>query len=197
MNRATPDQLLHKLKQLLGEELFDEVKVAFLKAEDAHKKQTRYNGDPYILHPLRVCIILIEELNLRDKNSIISALLHDAVEDSDISLEEIETLFGKKVAEYVKLLTKHKEYQSDIDRQKKYFWHLKRSPKKVQIIKLADRLDNMRELETCTDLMKKRKYILDTSYNYLDWAKETKPYIAGELEDLIFKYREQLGDYDI
>lgn len=191
------EQLIDEIKQIVGEVTFQSIKNAFLKAEDAHKKQLRDNGDPYILHPVRVCLILAKELNIKDKNTLMIALLHDVVEDSDTTIEEIKELFGDKVAEGVGLLTKKSEFEEDIAQQKKYFWHLKRAPKKIQTIKLSDRLDNLRDLVTCADEIKQRKYIMDTSYNYLGWAKEINSYIAGELEDLIFQYRDELGDYGI
>lgn len=188
------DELIMKLKVVLGEARFEEIKLALLKAEQLHKKQVRDNGDPYVLHPLRVANILADELNIKDKNTIILALLHDVLEDTEITEEEIKELFGVKILEYLQLLTKTDDYKEDIDRQKKYFWHLKRAPKKVQVVKLADRLDNMRDLENCPDEKKKIRYVLDTGYNYLPWAKKIKPYIAGEIEDLIFKYKEMAGD---
>lgn len=191
------EDLLKKLKNIVGEELFDKLKIAYLKAEEAHKKQLRFNREPYIVHPLRVCIILAEELKIKDEKILMIGLLHDVVEDSDITIEQIKELFGKRVADGVSLLTKSEEFKVDIVRQKKYFWHLKRAPKKFQLVKLADRLDNLRDLVTCNDELKKRKYILDTEYNYITWAKVANPYIAGELEDLIFKYRDQFGDFDL
>lgn len=193
----TVEQLLDEIKDIVGDATFESIRTAFLKAEDVHKKQRRDNGDPYIIHPVRVCLCLAKELNIKDKNSLMIALLHDVVEDSETSIDEIKDLFGDKVAQGVDLLTKKNEFNEDIKTQKKYFWHLKRAPKKIQIIKLADRLDNLRDLVSCDDTIKQRKYIMDTSYNYLTWAKDVKPYIAGEMEDLIFQYRDEFGDYGI
>lgn len=189
--------LLQKLKSTLGEALFESIKAAYFKAETAHKNQIRDNGDPYIIHPLRVCLILAEELKITDIESLSIALLHDTVEDCNVSLEEIATTFSKTISDGVKCLTKHSDFKENISSQNKYFWHLKRAPKNVQIIKLADRLDNVRDLSTCPDELKKRKYILDTAYNYLEWAKQVSPYIAAELEDFIFKYKDQFRDFDI
>ena len=194
---ADTEQLLQKLRLIIGDKKFENIKTAFLKAEQAHKGQTRDNGEPYIVHPLRVCILLADELNIKDPNILIIALLHDTIEDTNLSFEDIESLFGKNIAEKVNLLTKQKDYKNDVEQQKKYFWHLRRAPKKIQILKLADRLDNLRDLATCGDETKIRRYIMDTAYNFLDWAKEKNPYIAGEMEDLIFKYKEQLGDYEL
>ena len=191
------EQLLEEIKSIIDETTFNSIKNAFLKAEDAHKKQFRDNRDPYIFHPLRVCLILAKELKIKDKNTLMIALLHDVVEDSDVTIEEIKALFGDKVAEGVDLLTKNIDFKDDITYQNKYFWHLKRAPKKVQLVKLADRLDNLRDLATCGDIIKQRKYILDTSYNYITWAKVINPYIAAEMEDLIFLFNDKSGDYDI
>lgn len=191
------ERLLEEIKSIIDETTFNSIKNAFLKAEDAHKKQFRDNRDPYIFHPLRVCLILAKELKIKDKNTLMIALLHDVVEDSDVTIEEIKALFGDKVAEGVDLLTKNIDFKDDITYQNKYFWHLKRAPKKVQLVKLADRLDNLRELVTCGDITKQRKYILDTSYHYLTWAKGINPYIAAEMEDLIFLFNDKSGDYDI
>ena len=191
------EQLLEEIKSIIDETTFNGIKNAFLKAEDAHKKQFRDNRDLYIFHPLRVCLILARELKIKDKNTLMIALLHDVVEDSDVTIEEIKALFGDKVAEGVDLLTKNIDFKDDITYQNKYFWHLKRAPKKVQLVKLADRLDNLRDLATCGDIIKQRKYILDTSYNYITWAKVINPYIAAEMEDLIFLFNDKSGDYDI
>ncbi|MGD9581885.1 MAG: HD domain-containing protein [Vampirovibrionia bacterium] len=191
------EQLLDKLRELIGENTFLSIKNAFLMAENAHKKQFNHCGEPYICHPLRLCIILADELNINDSNSISIALLHDVVEKTDTTIEDIKALFGDKIAEGVALLTKSDHYEGDIDKQKQYFVLLKKASKKIQMIKLADRLDKLRDIETCDDEIIKRKFIMDTSYNYLSWAKEIRPYIAAEYEDLIFKYRDKLGDYTL
>lgn len=191
----SPDALLNKLKLIVGEELFKSLKIAYLKAEYAHKDQKRRNGRPYITHPLRVAIILAGELNIKDTNTLIMALLHDVVEDTPVTIEEIQQLFGETIAEGVKLLTKADDFKENIEKQRKYFWHLKRAPKNVQLVKLADRLDNMRDLENGTEPFKIKKYCQDTSYNFINWAKKVSPYIAAELEDLLFIYSEKFNDY--
>jgi GTP pyrophosphokinase len=194
---ANVDEYLKKLKEVTGDELFDHLKIAYVRAEEAHKNQKRFDGTPYIVHPLRVAIILAEELKIYDDKILKTALLHDVLEDTTMKAGEIEELFGTKVTEYVQLLTKDKDFKTDLEAQNRYYKNLKKAPKKVQLIKLADRLDNIRDLETVTDEMRIRKYIMDTSYNFLDWAKKINQYIAAEMEDMIFLYRDKFGDFDI
>jgi (p)ppGpp synthase/HD superfamily hydrolase len=193
----TVDEWLKKLNDILGNDLFDELKVTYVLAEEAHKAQKRNNGEPYILHPIRVCIILADELDLKDRNTLMAALLHDVVEDTPVTIGEIENLFGKKVAEYVNFLTKSDDFNENIDKQKEYFKNLKKAPRKVQLIKLADRLDNLRDLAGCGDEMKIRRYMMDMAYNFMEWSKKTSPYIHAEYEDLMFQYKEKFGDFEI
>lgn len=188
------EKLLYQLKTVVGVDDYQQLQKPFLIAEEAHKKQRRYNGDPYIIHPLRVSLILAEELKIGDLDILTVALLHDVVEDSYYSLDDIAKLFNQNIVDGVKVLTKVPNFKDDVPLQKKYFWHLKRSPKNVQITKLSDRLDNMRDLYACDNELKLRKYLYDTEYNYLTWAKKICPYIGGELEDLLFQYHQDLGD---
>lgn len=192
-----PTDYYTKLKQSLGKALFDKVKIAFLKAETAHKNQKRDNGEPYIVHPVRVSLILHDELKIQDPNSLIIALLHDVIEDTTLTANDLEQLFGQKISESVKKLTKPDNFKLDRDSQRKYYWHLKRAPKNIQLIKLSDRLDNLRDLQTCPNTDKIRRILFETDYIFVPWAKRINYYLAGEFEDLIFLYKEKLGDIKI
>ncbi len=192
--------ILSKYRQLLRiwrpnrPEDKQEVRKAFNFAVDAHKDMRRKSGEPYIYHPIEVANIVAGEIGL-GKTSIICALLHDVVEDTEYTLADIENLFGKKVAKIIDGLTKIKDiFGSDTasiqaENFKKIILTLS-DDVRVILIKLADRLHNMRTL----DAMKKHKQLKiasETFYLYAPLAHRLGLYaIKSELEDLSLKYRE-------
>jgi len=109
-------------------------------ASKAHTNQVRDEGAPYIIHPIRVAVCLIEELNISDKNTIACALLHDAVEDTDLTLPEIDDMLGKKTAKYVSSLTRDKKKQTKYEK----FTEIMKQERNIRAIKACDRLDNVR-----------------------------------------------------
>ena len=130
-------------------ETLDRVRKAFTVASDAHKDVRRKSGEPYIFHPIAVAQICGEEIGL-GATSIICALLHDTVEDTDITLEDIETMFGAKEAQIIDGLTKISDvvdYNVSIQAEnfRKILLTLSEDVR-VILIKLADRLHNMRTL---------------------------------------------------
>ena len=187
--RALLRSLKPKLK--LGDK--ELIRSAFEMAADAHKTMRRKSGEPYILHPLAVARICSEEIGLGVRSTI-CALLHDTVEDTDITLEDIEREFSGEIARIVDGLTKISNVVDvNASRQaenfKKILLTLTDDPR-VILIKLADRLHNMRTL----DSMKREKQLKiasETVYVYAPLAHRMGLYnIKTELEDLAMKYLE-------
>jgi GTP pyrophosphokinase len=185
--------LLRALKPKLKPGSKEQVRVAFKMAAEAHKTMRRKSGEPYILHPLAVAMICVEEIGLGVRSTI-CALLHDTVEDTDITLEMIEREFGPEIAKIVDGLTKISNVlDANTSRQaenfKKILLTLTDDPR-VILIKLADRLHNMRTL----DSMKREKQLKiasETVYVYAPLAHRMGLYnIKTEMEDLAMKYME-------
>lgn len=168
------------------------VKKAFKLALEAHKDMRRKSGEPYIYHPLSVATIAAGEIGL-GTTSIICALLHDVVEDTEYSIEDIRGLFGDKVASIIDGLTKIKgifdQHTSSIHAEnfKKILLTLS-DDVRVIIIKLADRLHNMRTLDALLP-EKQLKISSETVYLYAPLAHRLGLHaIKSELEDLALKY---------
>ena len=173
------------------------LKDAFELAREAHAPQVRKTGEPYILHPIAVATIAAEELRL-DVNSVIAAFLHDVVEDTSHSLEEIETRFGDDVAYLVKVLTKEKKVKystsQQVDNFKQMLNSMQRDIRPI-FVKLADRLHNMRTLSSMKP-DKQMKIAGETDYFYAPLANRLGLYyVKTELENLSFRFRCQ-HDYD-
>jgi GTP pyrophosphokinase len=169
------------------------VRIAFEMAADAHKTMRRKSGEPYILHPLAVAKICVEEIGLGVRSTICS-LLHDTVEDTDITLDDIERQFGSEIARIVDGLTKIANVidvnaSQQAENFKKILLTLTDDPR-VILIKLSDRLHNMRTLES----MKREKQLKiasETVYVYSPLAHRMGLYtIKTEMEDLAMKYME-------
>jgi GTP pyrophosphokinase len=185
--------LLRSLKAKLKPKDRKTIRLAFEMAADAHKTMRRKSGEPYILHPLAVARICVEEIGLGVRSTICS-LLHDTVEDTDISLENIERDFGSEIARIVDGLTKISNVidvnaSKQAENFKKILLTLTDDPR-VILIKLADRLHNMRTLES----MKREKQLKiasETVYVYAPLAHRMGLYnIKTEMEDLAMKYLE-------
>ncbi|MFN8252204.1 MAG: bifunctional (p)ppGpp synthetase/guanosine-3',5'-bis(diphosphate) 3'-pyrophosphohydrolase [Ferruginibacter sp.] len=185
--------LLRVLKPKLKPGDKELLRIAFEIAADAHKTMRRKSGEPYILHPLAVAKICVEEIGLGVRSTI-CALLHDTVEDTDITLEDIRREFGNEIAKIVDGLTKISTVMDTNSSQqaenfKKILLTLTDDPR-VILIKLADRLHNMRTL----DSMKREKQLKissETVYVYAPLAHRMGLYtIKTEMEDLAMKYME-------
>ena len=164
---------------------------AYVFAMKAHGSQTRASGDPYFSHPLEVAGILTEFKV--DLASIITALLHDTIEDTDTSLDEIEASFGKEVARLVDGVTKltRIEFQSDQAKQAENFrkFILAMSEDiRVLLVKLADRLHNMRTLHHIKSPDKRRRIAVETMDIYAPLAERIgMQELKSEIEDLAFQ----------
>jgi GTP diphosphokinase / guanosine-3',5'-bis(diphosphate) 3'-diphosphatase len=185
--------LLRALKIKLKPGDKDLIRIAFEMSAEAHKTMRRKSGEPYILHPLAVSKICVEEIGLGVRSSI-CALLHDTVEDTDITLEDVEREFGNEIARIVDGLTKLSNVidvnaSQQAENFKKILLTLTDDPR-VILIKLADRLHNMRTL----DSMKREKQLKissETVYVYAPLAHRMGLYnIKTEMEDLAMKYME-------
>ncbi|GAC1440726.1 MAG: RelA/SpoT family protein [Sediminibacterium sp.] len=185
--------LLRSLRPKLKKGDKELVRHAFEIAAEAHKTMRRKSGEPYILHPIAVAMICVEEIGLGVRSTI-CALLHDTVEDTDISLEDVEREFGIEIAKIVDGLTKISNVidtntSQQAENFKKILLTLTDDPR-VILIKLADRLHNMRTL----DHMKREKQLKiasETVWVYAPLAHRMGLYsIKTELEDLSMKYME-------
>ncbi len=194
-------KLLRYLKPSIGNNASKrkEVRHAFIVSADAHKDMRRKTGEPYILHPLAVAQIVVKEIGL-GVTSAVAALLHDTVEDTELSHEDIARDFGTKIADIVDGLTKISNIRdledttSQAENFKKILVTLAEDPR-VILIKIADRLHNMRTL----DSMKREKQLKiasETHYVYAPLAHRLGLYnIKTELEDLSMKYM-QTEEYE-
>lgn len=184
-------KLLRKAKPFLKDGDAKLIKKAFNTSMEAHEGMRRKSGEPYILHPLAVALIAVEEIGL-GTTSIIAALLHDVVEDTEVELEDIEKDFGKKVARIIDGLTKISgvfEYgtSQQAENFRKMLLTLSEDVR-VILIKLADRLHNMRTLESMPR-NKQLKIASETIYIYAPLAHRLGLYaIKSELEDLYLKF---------
>lgn len=187
-------ELLRISYQTLTEEDKKLIRKAFDVAVDAHKDQRRKSGEAYIFHPIAVAKIVAAEIGL-GATSIASALLHDVVEDTDLTVEDIERMFNPKIAQIVEGLTKIAQVKTDqeISIQAENFRKMLltlNDDVRVILIKIADRLHNMQTMESMVDY-KQAKIASETLYIYAPLAHRLGLYnIKTELEDLGLKYTE-------
>ena len=185
------DNFLEKVKKLFGNDDYEKIKHALAYANFKHAGQTRSSGEPYIIHPIAVAEILLDYGI--DADTIISALLHDVLEDTDTKMSELKSTFGSEVAELVngvsrvKTLNYKSHEQENTESIRKMFVAMAKDIR-VIMIKLADRLNNMRTLENMSPEHKVRKS-MDTRDVYIPIAERLGlGSIKGELEDICFKY---------
>lgn len=169
------------------------IRKAFDLALDAHKHMRRKSGEPYIFHPIAVAQIVSGEIGL-GTTSIVCALLHDTVEDTEVTLEDIESLFGTKIARIIDGLTKISgvfDQTSSLQAENFRKMLLTLSDDiRVIIIKIADRLHNMRTMESMPS-HKQRSKASETLYLFAPLAHRLGLYnIKSEMEDLGLKYTE-------
>ncbi|WP_298392524.1 RelA/SpoT family protein [Flavobacterium sp.] len=170
------------------------IRKAFDVAVDAHKDQRRKSGEAYIFHPIGVAKIVASQIGL-GATSIAAALMHDVVEDTDITVEDIEKMFNPKIAQIVAGLTKISQVKKDlnISMQAENFRKMLltlNDDVRVILIKIADRLHNMQTMDSMPDY-KQVKIASETLYIYAPLAHRLGLYnIKTELEDLGLKYTE-------
>ena len=183
--------VLRSIKSRRSKEETKIIRKAFNLSVNAHRDVRRKSGEPYIFHPLAVARICGDEIGL-GTTSIVCALLHDTVEDTSITLNDIEKMFGSKIKSIIDGLTKISgefdfKSSSQAENFKKMFLTIP-DDVRVILIKLADRLHNMRTLDSMKET-KKLKIASETSYLYAPLAHRLGFFsIKTELEDLAFKF---------
>ena len=185
--------ILREAKPYLQGDDLKQIRKAFNISMEAHKEMRRKSGEPYIYHPLEVALICVQEIGL-GPTSIICALLHDVVEDTELTLEDIEKDFGPKVRQIIDGLTKIAEnFEQSQSAQAENFRKMVLTLSedvRVILIKLADRLHNMRTLKSMAR-NSQLKIAHETNYIYAPLAHRLGLYqIKSELEDLYLKYNE-------
>jgi len=187
-------ELLRISYQKLSQDEKKLIRKAFDVAVDAHKEQRRKSGEAYIFHPIGVAKIVASEIGL-GPTSIATALLHDVVEDTMITIEDIERMFNPKIAQIVAGLTKIAQVKTDqnISLQAENFRKMLltlNDDVRVILIKIADRLHNMQTMDSMADY-KQAKIASETLYIYAPLAHRLGLFnIKSELEDLALKYTE-------
>ena len=190
MEKITKEELLNKISTYNKEEV-EVIRKAYDYAENLHNGQTRQSGEPYISHPLNVAYILAEMH--ADRDTICAGLLHDTLEDTNITKEDIAHEFNKNVANLVDGVTK----MSKMNFSSKQAQNMANTRKiitgisedvRIIIIKLADRLHNMRTLEFKSEF-KQKENALETMEIFVPLAYYIGAYrIKSELEDLSLQY---------
>ena len=187
-------ELLRISYQTLTEDDKKIIRKAFDVAVDAHKDQRRKSGEAYIFHPIAVAKIVARDIGL-GATSIAAALMHDVVEDTDITVQDIEKMFNPKIAQLVEGLTKIAKVKTDqeISVQAENFRKMLltlNDDVRVILIKIADRLHNMQTMGSMVDY-KQAKIASETLYIYAPLAHRLGLYnIKTQLEDLGLKYTE-------
>ncbi len=186
------DELLQKLKKNFSEAEFQELKAAYDFSAAAHEGQKRQTGEPYFIHPCAIVNILVD-LGFDDVSTLVAAFLHDVLEDTPVTSDELEQKFGKEVLELVEGVTKLDKikFVSAEDEQaenlRKMFFAMAKDYR-VIIIKLADRLHNMRTL----DALKPEKQIKIATQSLKIYAplagRLGLSFVKCELEDLAMRY---------
>lgn len=192
-------QVFDAIAPRITPEDMERVRKAYLLAKEAHAPQKRKSGEPYILHPIAVALIVAKELQL-DANTVITAFLHDVVEDTPYTVEDIRQRFGNDVAGLVNVVTKQKKetYQTtkQVDNYQQILASLHYDIRAV-MVKISDRLHNMRTLQSMRP-DKQMKIAGETDCFYAPLANRLGLFeVKSDLENLSFKYRCELEYGDI
>ena len=188
---AGVESIFKMLAQRVDDKQMQLVRNAYELAAEAHKEQKRKTGEPYITHPIAVARIVAEELEL-GANPVMAAFLHDVVEDTQYTIEDIRERFGEDVAFLVGVVTKQKKEKYDNSKQVDNYRQILASVQydvRAILVKLADRLHNMRTLASMRP-DKQMKIAGETDYFYAPLANRLGLYhVKTELENLSFHYR--------
>ena len=185
------NKLFNSIEQRMSDEDMTRISSAYELAKEAHKNQKRKTGEPYIIHPIAVARIVAEEFEL-GANPIMAAFLHDVVEDTPYTLDDIKERFGEDVAFLVGVVTKQKKAEYNQSKQIDNYRQILASVQfdvRAILIKLADRLHNMRTLDSMRP-DKQMKIAGETDYFYAPLANRLGMYhVKTELENLSFRFR--------
>lgn len=192
-------------KRCTNDEELEIIQKAFEFANEAHKGVRRRSGEPYILHPIAVAKIVVSNIGLGYK-SIVAALLHDVVEDTDYTVDDLRSLFGDKVATLVEGLTKIKTVLDNEDKAQQKSMQAENFKRilltlnddvRVVLIKLADRLHNCRTIEFMPE-HKRDKILSETMFVFIPLAHRLGLYgVKSEMEDIWLRYKEPEAFHDI
>ena len=192
------EKVFSSMKPRVSERQFKQLHDAFDFAREAHKTQVRKTGEPYILHPIAVAKIVVSNIGLGYK-SIVAALLHDVVEDTTYTVDDLRNLFGDKVAAIVEGLTKIKTVLDNEDKAEQKSMQAENFKRilltlnddvRVVLIKLADRLHNCRTIEYMPE-HKRDKILSETMFVFIPLAHRLGLYgIKSEMEDIWLRYKE-------
>lgn len=190
----TTEALFERLSARFDEEEITLLRKAYALARTAHEGQFRKGGEPYIMHPVAVATIIAEDF-MMDANSVAAGFLHDVVEDTDTTIDDIRREFGDDVAFLVQVVTKPKSHapgQANLAKQENNFRQLLDSMRRdirAVLIKLADRLHNMRSLGSMQPV-KQMKIAGETDFFYAPFANRLGlNNLRRELENLSFRFR--------
>lgn len=184
-------EVFDAMRARVSDEDYNRLVDSFEVAREAHSAQKRKTGEPYIFHPIAVAAISAKELNL-DVDSVIAAFLHDVVEDTNWTVEQIQKRFGNNVAFLVRVVTKQKKEKYEMSKQLDNFKQMLNSVQydiRALLVKLADRLHNMRTLSSMKP-DKQMKIAGETDYFYAPLATRLGLYnVKTELENLSLRFR--------
>lgn len=190
---------------MLGKQSATTMQSAFDLAEKEHEGQVRKQHvsrqnetDPYLIHPLRVCLILMNELQLLDVTSLAAAVLHDVVEDGNSrpSIEDIRSSFGDSIATTVNYLTKPdcpEGQKHTAESLRPYHESFYDAPLHVRLVKLSDRLDNLRETLLIDRPIFQQRYLLETQEIYLPLAAQTSLFFHAQYIELLKRLETMLA----
>ena len=191
MIKEKAQRVFSVMEKRVSHEDMERIHAAFELAKTAHADQKRKSGEPYIFHPIAVANIVAEELML-GANPVIAAFLHDVVEDTDYTIDDIQQLFGDDVAFLVRVVTKQEKEHYEMSRQMDNYKQMLDSIHydiRALLVKLTDRLHNMRTLNSMRP-DKQMKIAGETDYFYAPLANRLGLYnIKVELENLSLRYR--------
>jgi len=191
MIKEKAQRVFSVMEKRVSHEDMERIHAAFEVAKTAHADQKRKSGEPYIFHPIAVANIVAEELML-GANPVIAAFLHDVVEDTDYTIDDIQKRFGDDVAFLVRVVTKQEKEHYEMSRQMDNYKQMLDSIHydiRALLVKLADRLHNMRTLNSMRP-DKQMKIAGETDYFYAPLANRLGLYnIKVELENLSLRYR--------
>jgi len=189
-----------RLRQLIKDFSVPDKKLinqALKLAKEKHAGQERKEGGPYVIHPIRVACCLIEEVGIREPEAICAALLHDTIEDTDLSLKELTQKFGERIKKIVLVLTRAKAKdeteQNRYERKYQHFLKIMKADEKVKIVKACDWLDNMRSWlfisQNSPSVKKLPRWFKEAETMYLPLAKSVNSRIAEKMKEILSKVK--------